>query len=80
MAEDTLLRDLHNYCREIGWKHSTVCVRALNDSKFVERHQRRVERIAQDEARLRRFMAENPPPAPPAGSGDDAGDDIQAAE
>ena len=49
-------------CAAKGWKASTVCVRALNDSKFVQRHQRRLKQMAKDETRLRKYMAANPAP------------------
>ena len=61
MNDDALLRELEEYCRLAGLKASTVCVRALNDSRFVSRHRRRLDRIAQDSLLLRQFMTENPP-------------------
>ena len=61
MVTDDLLSELTDYCRRTGFKASTVCVRALGDSRFVERYRRRLVRTAQDAEKLRRYMAENPP-------------------
>ena len=61
MRHDKLLTDLREYCARSGFALSTVCVRALGDSRFVARHQRRLEQIERDEIRLRAYMAANPP-------------------
>jgi len=61
MVTDDLLSELTDYCRRTGFKASTVCVRALGDSRFVERYRRRLVRTAQDAEKLRRYMADNPP-------------------
>lgn len=61
MTEGDLISELNDYCRRTGWKQSTVCVRALGDSRFVDRYRRRLERTARDAEKLRSYMAENPP-------------------
>jgi len=61
MFTDVLLSELNDYCRRTGFKASTVCVRALGDSRFVDRYRRRLERTANDAEKLRRYMAEHPP-------------------
>lgn len=59
---DTAIFDeLSDYCDASGVSPATVCLRALNNSRFVERHRRRVDKIAQDEADLREYMRQNPP-------------------
>jgi hypothetical protein len=61
MTHETLLDELNDYCARVGLKSSTVCVRALNDSRYPARHLRRVDAMARDAERLRKFMRENPP-------------------
>ena len=61
MLHEDLLSELNDYCRRTGFKASTVCVRALGDSRFVGRYRRRLERTARDAEKLRRYMAEHPP-------------------
>jgi hypothetical protein len=63
MTYDLILDELHEYCRLKGWKPSTVCVRALNDGRYPDRHKRRIEALERDAQKLRQFMADNPPPA-----------------
>lgn len=60
MTHETILLELDEYCRRAGLKSSTVCVRALNDSRFPERCQRKIDSLERDAMRLRRYMAENP--------------------
>ena len=61
MTYATLLEELDAYCRAKGWKASTVCLRALNDGRYPARHQRRLDALERDAAKLRQFMADNPP-------------------
>jgi hypothetical protein len=56
-----ILDELSTYAKQAGLSSSTVCVRALGNSRFPERHLRRLRQIAEDEARLRDYMAANPP-------------------
>lgn len=62
MTEKNLLNELREYCRLAGLKPSTVCVRALGDSRFVARHERRLVQMQKDADRLRAYMAANPTP------------------
>lgn len=61
MAHSTLLSDLDDYCSAVGLKITTVCNRALGNTRFPQVHQRRLERLAEDERRIRKYMADNPP-------------------
>jgi hypothetical protein len=61
MEDQNIISEISDYCKKSGLSPSTVCVRATGNSRFVERHKRRLSRIKQDEAKLRQFMAENPP-------------------
>jgi hypothetical protein len=63
MTHETILEELEDYCRATGLKPSTVCVRALNDSRYVARHQRRLDALNRDANKIRQYMAENPAPA-----------------
>lgn len=63
MGYETIIDELHGYCAKIGLKPSTVCVRALNDSRYVQRHTRRIEALNRDAEKIRRYIAANPPPA-----------------
>lgn len=63
MTYETILEELKDYCRATGLKPSTVCVRALNDSRYVARHQRRLDALNRDANKIRQYMAENPAPA-----------------
>lgn len=60
MTHETILEELEDYCRAAGLKASTVCVRALNDSRYVARHRRRLEALDRDAEKIRRFIADNP--------------------
>lgn len=61
MSYQTILTELDEYCREAGLKASTVCVRALNDSRYVERHHRRLAALERDAGRIREYIREHPP-------------------
>jgi len=61
MSYQTILLELDEYCREAGLKASTVCVRALNDSRYVERHHRRLAALERDAVKIRQYIRENPP-------------------
>lgn len=58
----TIIAELEEYCRRAGLKASTVCVKALNDSRYPTRHARRLEVLDRDANKLRRYMKDNPPP------------------
>ena len=62
MKHEDILVELEAYCKSVGLKPSTVCVRALNDSRYAKRMKRRLVAIERDAEKLRKYMAENPPP------------------
>ena len=64
MCDKSILSELNAYCDRAGLKPSTVCVRALNDSRYVPRLVRRLDAIERDAQKLRDYMASNPPPDP----------------
>ena len=67
MTHETILQELEEYCCATGLKPSTVCVRALNDSRYVARHKRRLDALDRDAEKIRRYMRDNPPePKAPA--------------
>lgn len=59
----SIMDELANYCAQVGCKASTICVKVLNDSRYPKRHARRLEVLARDAEKLRRYMADNPPKA-----------------
>jgi len=61
MCHENFIDELEDYCARVGLKPSTVCFRALNDGKYVARHRRRLEVLARDADRIRKYMAEHPP-------------------
>ena len=63
MAQKSLIDEIRDYCRLANIEPSTLGLRALGNSRIVERIERRLERIETDEAKLRAYMAANPPKA-----------------
>ncbi|MFU1606573.1 XRE family transcriptional regulator [Sulfitobacter pontiacus] len=62
MSYKTILAELEEYCGKTGLKPSTVCVRALNDSRYVTRHLRRIAALDKDAQKIRNYMAAHPAP------------------
>ena len=62
MSYNTILAELETYCGEAGLKPSTVCVRALNDSRYVARHMRRIAALEKDAQKIRDYMVAHPAP------------------
>lgn len=60
MAQD-IIDEIQAYCEAAGISPSTLGVRALGNSRYFDRLQRRIEKTAEDADRLRAYMAENPP-------------------
>lgn len=60
MTYNSILNELDEYCAAAGLKPSTVCVRALNDSRYVTRHNRRIEVLERDAQKIRDYIAANP--------------------
>jgi len=61
MTHETILDELEEYCRTAGLKPSTVCVRALNDSRYPARYRRKAASLKREVEKLRSYMAQNPP-------------------
>lgn len=57
-----LATDLEEYCKKKGLAPSTVCVRALGDSRYLDRLRRRLEVLERDDSKIRDFMREHPAP------------------
>lgn len=58
---DQLLEEVRRYCAASGISASTLAVRALDNSRFFDRLERRIEREAEEARRLRAYMKSNPP-------------------
>lgn len=63
MKHTSILDEVNAYCARAGIQPSTLAVRALGNSRFFDRMQRRVEKAEADAEKLRAYMAENPPRA-----------------
>lgn len=61
MRYQTIMTELEEYCARTGGKPSTVCVKALNDSRYPKRHARRIEVLERDAQKLAAFMEAHPP-------------------
>jgi len=61
MTQNTFIREIEAYCLEANQKPSTVCVRAIGNSRFYERLIRRGQKIEEDMAAIRAYMRANPP-------------------
>lgn len=57
-----LLTEMHDYCRRAGISPSTLCVRAIGNSRYPGRLQRRIEKAETDADKIRSYMVDNPPP------------------
>lgn len=70
MKKTNLLSDVRAYCRAAGISPSTLGVKALGNSRFFERLERKLAKADEDETKIRDYMAANP--APPTSEGDAA--------
>lgn len=61
MRQDTIITEVEDYCRKAGISPSTLTVRVLGNSRFLERMRRRLDKAEEDAQKLRRFMQQNPP-------------------
>lgn len=59
--EHTLIEQIEDYCAQAGISPSTLGVRALGNSRFLDRLNRKIEKFEEDAIKLRSFMASNPP-------------------
>lgn len=55
-----IIAELDAYCGKTGLEPSTVCRRATNNARLYDRLKSRADKLDEDVATLRRFMAENP--------------------
>ncbi len=60
MTYPDIISELEDYCGATGLKPSTVCVRALENSRFYEREKRRAEMLAEKARLIRAYMTANP--------------------
>lgn len=58
---DTLFAEIEAYCDRVNISPSTLCVRALGNSRFMDRLRKKLEKLDEDQGKLRSYMAENPP-------------------
>lgn len=61
MTNEQFITEIEAYCKDANLKPSTVCVRALGNSRFFDRLKRRTVKIEQDVNKIREYMAQNPP-------------------
>jgi hypothetical protein len=61
MEHKSLITEIELYCARANISPSTLGVRVLGNSRFLDRLKRRVEKGDKDAEALRAFMAENPP-------------------
>ncbi|WP_442772702.1 hypothetical protein [Paenirhodobacter enshiensis] len=60
--DNDFLEEITTYCAMAGISPSTLGVRAIGNSRFVDRLRRRVEKTQADVQRVRAYIAANPPP------------------
>jgi hypothetical protein len=61
MAQQSLIDEIRDYCQLANIEPSTLGLRALGNSRILERIGRRLERLEIDAHKLRAYMAANPP-------------------
>jgi hypothetical protein len=61
MRSQDIISEIEAYARALNKSPGTVCAEATGNFRLFERLQRRFEQTEKDEARLRDFMANNPP-------------------
>ncbi|KGM50646.1 hypothetical protein [Pseudooceanicola atlanticus] len=59
---EQLIKDVEEYCDAARISPATLAVRVLNNSRYFDRLRKKLEREEDAEERLRRYMADNPPP------------------
>ena len=65
MDDKKLLDEITTYCGASGMKPSTLGLKALGNSRFVDRLKRRIDKSEEDAATVRAFMRDNPPATRP---------------
>ncbi|TMV11921.1 hypothetical protein FGK64_16850 [Arenibacterium halophilum] len=63
MDPNHIIREIEAYAAATGMKPSTICQMALGNARFHQRAKRRIEKYATEAAKLRAFIAANPPPS-----------------
>lgn len=58
MEHKALIEEITAYCESTGISPSTLCVRAIGNSRFLDRLNRKVEKLDQDAEKLRAYMAD----------------------
>jgi hypothetical protein len=66
MDDKALLAEITAYCEASRMKPSTLGLKALGNSRFVDRLRRRIAKSEEDAQAVRAFMAKNPPAKQPA--------------
>lgn len=61
MEKNSLLKEITDYCAAANISPSTLGVRALGNSRFLDRLERKLEKLTEDEASIRHYMRNNPP-------------------
>jgi len=68
MEHRTIIDEVQDYCTRAGISPSTLGVRALGNSRFLDRLHRKIEKFEEDADKLRAFMAANPVPSETTGA------------
>lgn len=63
MDPSIIIAEIDAHARASGLKPTTICQQALGNARLYERIKRRCEKYANEAARLRKWMSENPPQA-----------------
>jgi hypothetical protein len=66
MDDKKLLDEIETYCGASGMKPSTLGLKSLGNSRFVDRLRRRIVKSEEDATAVRAFMRDNPPAPRPA--------------
>ena len=61
MQNDPLIHEIENYCTQAGISPSTFGVRAVGNSRFLDRLKRRSAEADRIAGKARAYMAANPP-------------------
>ena len=61
MENTDIIQQIEEYCSKAKISPSTLGVRALGNSRILDRLSRKIEKFEEDVATLRDWMAANPP-------------------
>lgn len=59
---ESIIAEIEDYSRHTGWEPSTICIRALNNSRWYKRMVKSRRYPAPQAEKLRQYMKDNPPP------------------